>query len=327
METKNQTRVFLMMVGGLLMLGSCKKDSSVTSDSSLSASEAIAIASTSSLTGSTSTTDSVYVVEGCKRGNKKTEVTQAALSASISTYLTTNYAGYTFKKAFSITNETTQTVDNYIVAILYNANPVAIKFDSSGAFVKVMELREGHDFEPGDDKGPHRDKDHKDDKHDKDDKGNKGDHGRHLGDIFGNGPHRDSIALSALPAAIKLYFVTNYATDTLEHAEKGRDSSTVVISKNNGLYATIFNSGNALIRRDKLPSPKGKEQEVALTSLPANAQTYLTETYPAYVFKKAFSVKKAGVDLGYLVLIEANLTKYAVQFGANGQFVSAVTIR
>lgn len=324
MKTKNQTRVFLMMVGGLLMFGSCKKDSSVTSDSSLSVSEAIAIASTSSITGSTSTTDSVYVVEGCKKGNKKTEVTQAALSASITTYLTTNYAGYTFKKAFSITNKTTQSVDSYVVVVLFNSNPVAIKFDANGAFVKVMELREGHEFEPGDDKGPRRDKDHKDDKDKDKDKDN---HGRHLGDLFGKGTHRDSIALSALPAAIKLYFVTNYTTDTLQHAEKGRDSSTIVISKNNGIYATIFNSGNAFIRRDKLPLPKGKEQEIALSALPASAKTYLTETYPAYVFKTAFSVKKAGVDLGYLVLIKANLTKYAVQFGASGQFVSAVTVR
>lgn len=320
MKIKHSKPLFLIMIGALLSFASCKKDTSVTSDQASLSSEAIAIASTSSITGDVSTTDSVYVVEGCKRGNDKKEVAQASLSAAITTYLTTNYAGYTFKKAFSITNKTTNTLDSYIVAILFNSNPVAIKFDASGNFVKVMELKEGLDFEPGDDKGPHLGKKDKD-KH--------GNQGRHLGDMFGHrdGKHRDTIAVSALPAIIKLYFVANYSADTLAHAEKNRDSSTVVISKNNGLYVTIFNKNGVFIRRDKLPAPKGREEEVALTSLPASAQTYLTETYPAYVFKKAFTVKKAGVNLGYLVFIDANLTKYAVQFDASGKFITAVAVR
>ncbi|MDB5013623.1 MAG: hypothetical protein JWQ25_1825 [Daejeonella sp.] len=320
MKTKHSKPVFLIMIGALLSFASCKKDTSLTADeaSKLSASEAIAIASTSSITGDVSTTDSVYVVEGCKRGNDKTEVAQAALSATITSYLSTNYAGYTFKKAFSITNQTTNAVNSYIVAILFNSNPVAIKFDASGNFVKVMELREGHEFEPGDDKGPHRGKGHEGD-----------DHGRHLGDLFGHrdGLNRDTIAISALPAVIKLYFVANYSADTLAHAEKNRDSSTIVISKNNGLYATIFNKSNVFIRRDKLPAPIGKDQEVKLNSLPASAQKYLTDTYPAYIFKKAFNVKKDGINLGYLVFIDANLTKYAVQFDASGKFITAVAVR
>ncbi|MDB5118913.1 MAG: hypothetical protein JWN56_131 [Sphingobacteriales bacterium] len=319
MKTKHSNYLFLITIGVLLSFASCKKDTAVTADqTSLSASEAIAIASTNSITGNTSSTDSVYVVEGCKRGNDKTEVANASLSAAITSYLSTNYAGYTFKKAFSITNKTTNTLDSYIVAILFNSNPVAIKFDASGNFVKVMELREGHEFDPGDDKGPHRGKEHDGD-----------DHGRHLGDLFGHrdGLNRDTIAISALPAVIKLYFVANYSADTLAHAEKNRDSSTVVISKNNGLYATIFNKSNGFIRRDKLPAPKGKDQEVTLTSLPASAQTYLTDTYPAYVFKKAFNVKKDGINLGYLVFIDANLTKYAVQFDASGKFITAVAVR
>lgn len=322
MSTTHSKPVFLIIIGALLSVASCKKDTSLTADdtSKLSASEAIAIASTSSITGDASSTDSVYVVEGCKRGNESTEISQTSLNANISSYLNSNYADYTFKKAFSIANETTNAVDSYIVAILFNSNPVAVKFDASGNFVKVMELKEGLDFEPGDDKGPHLGKKDKD-KH--------GKHGRHLGDMFGHrdGMQRDTIEISSLPAIIKLYFVAHYTTDTLEHAEKNRDSSTVVISKNNGLYATIFNSNGLFIRRDKLPTPKGREHEVSLTTLPASAQLYLTDTYPAYIFKKAFAVKKEGIDLGYLVFIDANLTKYAIQFDASGKFITAVAVR
>jgi len=331
MKSQNFKPLFLLTFGVILSFTSCKKDASLDADQTVAlSSEAIAIASTSSITGNTSSTDSVYIVEGCKRGNSKTEVAQASLSAAITTYLSTNYSGYTFKKALSINNKTTQVVDSYIVAILFNSNPVAIKFNASGNFVKVMELKEGDDFDPNDDKGPHHNKKDKKDKKDKDDKDDKeGNNGRHLGSMFGHrdGKNTDTIAISALPAAIKLYFVTNYGMDTLVHAAKNRDLSTIVISKNNGLYATIFNSNGVFIRRDKLPTPKGKEQEITLGSLPASAKTYLTETYPAYIFKKAFAVKKAGVDLGYLVFIDANLTKYAVQFDASGKFITAVAVR
>jgi len=66
---------------------------------------------------------------------------------------------------------------------------------------------------------------------------------------------------------------------------------------------------------------------IAASALPAVSTSYLITTFPNYVFKKAFEIKTNGVVKGYLVLIDANLTKYAIHFDASGAFVKASTIR
>jgi hypothetical protein len=45
------------------------------------------------------------------------------------------------------------------------------------------------------------------------------------------------------------------------------------------------------------------------------------------VFNKAFSITNDGVIKGFVVVIDANNTKYAVEFDVSGTFVSAKTIR
>jgi len=64
-----------------------------------------------------------------------------------------------------------------------------------------------------------------------------------------------------------------------------------------------------------------------LSALPATAQTYLSTTYPNYVFKQAFEVIQNGTRQGYAVFIDANGTKYALAFDASGNFIKAVTVR
>lgn len=63
-------------------------------------------------------------------------------------------------------------------------------FDASGILVRVLEQRE---------------------------KGELNGKGWHEGGCFGNrdGHHRDTVAVSALPATIPSYFTTNYPKDTL----------------------------------------------------------------------------------------------------------------
>jgi len=76
-----------------------------------------------------------------------------------------------------------------------------------------------------------------------------------------------------------------------------------------------------------LPAGHAKAKSVAASVLPSGVNSYLSATYPNYVFKKAFEMRANNILKGYLVLIDANLTKYALHFDANGQFVKAVTIR
>lgn len=257
----------------------------------------IAATSTSSTTAAK---DSVFLMNACPAGKRPDTVAFSALSATITTYLTTNYSGYTFQKAFKVTDKS-GTVTGYVVAISYNSKPVGLKFDATGTFVAVLEQRERADHD-----GP----------------------GWHPGGRFDNrnGLHPDTIALSALPAAIKSYFTTNYATDTLLHAVVTKDTSYIVFSANKGLFATSFTSKLVFSKRVQL-YPRPIKTPVLQANLPAAINTYLSTTYAGYVFDKAFVEKVSGAVSKYVVLIDASGTRYAVQFDASGTFVKATTIK
>ena len=306
MKKYTQIKYTLLVLSmALFGLSSCEKNNTISADNELLSAklEAITISSTSAIKGSGSVSDSLYAMAACKKGNKKVPLEETALPSSVTSYLSSNYSGYSFKKAFQINNETTSALDSYVAVIQFNDKPVALKFDANGAFVKVLEIREGRNM--------------------------KGRGGWHAGGCFDNrdGKQRDTLAVSAIPSLIKTYMSTTYATDTIVHAFVNKDLSIVVISKNVSFYATAFASTNTFIKRTELPLGRAKGKSIEASALPANANTYLDTTYPNYVFKKAFEMKENNGLKGYLVLIDANLTKYAIHFDANGQFVKSVTIR
>ena len=289
-------------IAALMALASCQKDVNLSSADNAAIQAAVAQTQAIAVSVSAATAgDSVYVVNTCSRGSKRDTVAFSSLPASVTDYLNTNYAGYTAQKAFSI-KDAGGTLQGYVAIIQFNGNPVGLKFDASGAFVQVLEQREGRDLLGK---------------------------GHHDGGCFQNrdGKQRDTIAISALPASITSYFATNYATDTLVRASKTRDSGFIVLSKNNGLFATIFNAAGTFVSRTELPAHKGRANSIEQRALPANALSYLSATYPNYVFNKAFSITVNGTVQGYCVVIEANATKYAVQFDAAGNFVKAKPVR
>jgi hypothetical protein len=295
----------LIVSMGILTLSACKKDNVLSLDDELQfvKLEAITISSTSAVSGSGNATDSLYAMDACKKGNKKTRVEQSSLSASITTYLSANYPGNTFLKAYQIANQTTSVIESFIVVVQFNEKPVAIKFDASGIFLKVLEIREGRNM--------------------------KGKGGWHAGGLFDNrdGKQRDTLAISAIPSAIKAYMLSTHPADTLVHAFVNKDQSIILISRNIEFYATSFTTANVFIKRIQLPAGPAKVRSIEASALPSKSSAYLNTTYPNYVFKKAFELKVNGALKGYLVLIDANLTKYAIHFDASGQFLKAVTIR
>lgn len=62
-------------------------------------------------------------------------LTQDQLPAAIATYLTTNYAGYTFEKALTL--KVNGTVKGYAVLFTKDGKRYAVEFDANGAFVRV----------------------------------------------------------------------------------------------------------------------------------------------------------------------------------------------
>jgi hypothetical protein len=277
----------------------CNKEISSSIETSTSAVIAVAASETAATTGTSA--DSVYVIQFCARGSQRVSIAEGNLPAAVTTYLTTNYTSYTFNKAFAI-NNSSGTTTAYVAIIYYNDKPVAVLFDSSGNFIKVLEQREKGDLDG---------------------------HGWHEGGRFcdRDGLQKDTVAISALPSSILNYISVNYPQDTLVKAFKNNyDGSYVVISKDNGLFATIFDSNENFIKRVTLPAPAGSCLNIAQSALPANVLSYLDTTYPNYVFDKAFATYKDSVRQGYVVILNANNTKYAVRFDASGNFVLAKTI-
>ena len=252
-------------------------------------------------TATAANADSVYLLQPCKRGSSRDSVAQADLPAAIGSYLNTNYAGNTFHKAYAIKNSS-GTITGYAVVVYFNDKPVGLEFDASGAFLKVLEQRERGDLHGS---------------------------GHHRGGRFQHrdGKGRDSVALTALPASVLSYFATNYGGDTLVKAYKTIDSGYVVLSKNTNVFVTTFNVEGSFVKRDTLDVPRhGKAQEIEASSLPAAVTSYLSTTYPGYVYKKAFAVQDGGTIGGYVVFIDANNTSYAVSFDAAGTFKKVKSI-
>ena len=299
-------RSIFILIAAVMGFTACKKEVSTiattsTSTNSISASSTIVLpAGQNSTTGSAG--DSVYVVHPCDEGSQLDSIAQSGLPATVSTYLTTTYPGYTFNRAF-VVKDSLGNVKGYVAVIFYNGIPVAVLFDASGNFVRVLEQRE-----KGDINGP----------------------GYHEGGRFSNrdGLQKDTVAFSALPTNIVSYFSANYPQDTLVKAFKDSiDGNYVVISKNNGLFANVFDLNGNFLKRVAIPAPQGGSFISILQSvLPANVSGYLNTTYPNYVFNKVFSVSINNVVQGYVVIINANNTKYAVVFDAGGNFVLVKTI-
>lgn len=295
----------VLCLGVVTCTVSCSKDvtrgssGSSASTSSVSTSSFIAVAVDSATTG----TDSVYILQPCANGYFRDSIAASALPATITTYLDSTYSGYTTLQDYVI-KDSAGTVGGYVVIISYNGKPVGLLFNASVTIVWVLEQREA---------------------------GDRNAQGWHEGGRYGNrdGKHRDTVAISALPTAIAGYFTSNYPGDTLLKAFKNYDSSYLVISKDDGvIYATVFSSTGTYVKREILAAPAATVASVDQTALPSSALSYLTTTYPSYVFEKAYSLTSASGStvLEYLVVIDANNTKYAVLFDGSGNVLSTRTI-
>ena len=311
MKTKN----FLLLLLALFAMAfsACQKDANLSTKTAITTTTSSTVASTGAIAISTSSiislnaiatkpgNDSIYVIGCYAKHEKPDSVAFSSLPTTIGTYLTANYAGYTFTKAYKIT-DSTKVITGYVVIIKYNGNYIGLKFTSTGTFVSVLEQRDAADLCGK---------------------------GWHSGGPFDNrdGKCQDTIALSAIPTAVKSYFTTTYPTDTLLHASITPDSTYILISKNKVLYATAITPAGKLVNRITIDNHTGGHSAIAQANLPAAILTYLTTTYPGYVFDKAFAETANTVVQNYTVFITSNSTKYAVNFTAAGAFVKAIVVR
>jgi hypothetical protein len=232
-------------------------------------------------------------------------VASSALPDSVLSYLNANYSGYVFEKGYEI-KDSAGSIGGWVVIISFNGKPVGLLFDASGHFQRVLEQREGGDLEG---EGWH--------------------HGGRFRDR--DGSHRDTIALTALPSSISSYMMSNYPTDTLIRAFRNQDNSYLIISKDNGLFATLFKATGNFVKRVTIGLPGQFANaptwlNIPQDSVPATGQNFLASTFPNYVFESAISVTLNGQIQGYVVIIDANNTKYAVWLDASGNPVAMLPV-
>ena len=300
---------YLLIVAAslLLLFTSCSKDAvkstkSSTSTSTITSTELSSTQGISlAVTDSTGSSDTLYAIKCYPKGGKPDSIAFSSLPTAVGTYLTANYSGYTVLKIFK-TLTSSGSIDGYVVVIKYDGKPVALKFDSSGTFVSVLEQVDIEDIKSG--------------------------QPWHSGGPFGdrNGKHQDTLAISALPATITAYFKANYPADTLLHAVINPDSSYTITSKDNALFVTNFSAKLKFVNRIEI-LPFAPQKPVKEADLLISITTYLTTTYPGYVFDNAFEILKGSTVQDYIVFIDANNTRYAIAFGSSGTFIKSVTLK
>jgi hypothetical protein len=265
----------LLVICGLLVLtlASCSEQSNITPSDST-------IASSARETGTDSS----------KKNVTKVAVTQANLLASISTYLTTNYAGYTFVNAYS--EAVSGTIVYYDVNITLNSVPYHVVFSATGVFVKV---------------------------------GSSGKGNGKVEQTIAAVAQADLLAAikTYLTTNYAGYTFINAYSETSNSTLTGYD---VNITYNGVNYHVTFDATGVFksvgTRKVKTATTN---VPVAQADLLAAIKTYLTTNYAGYTFVNAYSEATNGAIVNYDVNITANAVTYHVVFDAAGVFVSVGT--
>ena len=144
-----------------------------------------------------------------------------------------------------------------------------------------------------------------------------------------NGSSETVITASQLPAAATTYLTTNFPGYVLVRAEKETSSTGVVryevkFTANGTTREAYFDAAGTLIKVEaKNEGKSGSSNEVSVTAsqLPAAALTYLTTTFPGYVFVKAEKETSSAGIIRYEVKITVNGAKKEIKFDANGALI------
>lgn len=249
----------------LLSLAACNNNENITPSDAITASSA----------------------RGTADSSTRVVVLQANLLTAISTYLTTNYAGYTFVGAYS--KSVSGVLTKYSVDITLNSIPYHIHFDAVGAFVSVNSSGRGH-----------------------------GKTNQSMAAVV----QADLLATikTYLNTTYAGYTFINAYSETSNSVLTGYD---VNITYNAINYHVTFDATGAFVsvgtRKSKTPTTN---VPVAQADLLAAISTYLTTNYAGYTFVNAYSEAVSGVIVNYDVNITSAGIAYHVVFDASGVFVS-----
>jgi len=291
----------IAIMAALAILSSCKKELSSlsptptveTTTSSISASTPISVA----LNGFANTqSDSVYVMYTSDGELFRDEIPAITLPAAVQQYQMENYQQNDQLSAYTISDKDGN-LKSYVSIIRYNERPVALEYNFVGTFKKVLEQREWADLDND---------------------------GWHIGGLFEDrdGNNRDVVNLNLLPDEIKNYMTNNYPDDIMVRAFQTKEEAIIVISKNNGGFANVFNKNLELQKHMSICDVNCQLEDIEKSTVSSKVLTTLSNTFPNYIFNYGDMMNVNGVSMGNLILLNANNTRYLVAFDANGNLLS-----
>lgn len=223
----------------------------------------------------------------CRDSLTKIEV--SALPATVTSYISTNYAGATVDYAAK------DDAGNFLVAITQNDQRTALLFNADGTFNKELSLRGG-----GKGRGP----------------GKGPGHGHKGGD-------RDSvskIAVADLPAAITNYITTNYASATIVTAALDATRGYVVMIKQGTERKALLFTTDGTFTQEIVRGTGKDYTPIEVSALPAAVTTYITTNYAGATIKAA---GKNSTGQFKVIVQPTSGRRVELLFAADGTFVQA----
>jgi hypothetical protein len=224
------------------------------------------------------------------------EIPAITLPAAVQQYQMENYQQNDQLSAYTISDKDGN-LKSYVSIIRYNERPVALEYNFVGTFKKVLEQREWADLDND---------------------------GWHIGGLFEDrdGNNRDVVNLNLLPDEIKNYMTNNYPDDIMVRAFQTKEEAIIVISKNNGGFANVFNKNLELQKHMSICDVNCQLEDIEKSTVSSKVLTTLSNTFPNYIFNYGDMMNVNGVSMGNLILINANNTRYLVAFDADGKLLS-----
>jgi Putative beta-lactamase-inhibitor-like, PepSY-like len=252
----------------LIIIGSsCKKDAVVTP-----------IAAIISTVTSDATTLSDVQTLSCQLPDT---IDVATVPSALTTYVSTNYAGYTTQFIYAV--KTGATVTGYLANLVNGTSHMNIRFDATGTFVKALALPAHTGFA-----------------------------------MFGTDTTATSALPAALTAYLAANSST-YAVKRIFTETDG--SYTVIATQGTNAYALSYLAASpTALTVINLGAADFTTPNVDITTLPATVAAYINTNYSGATIERVIAETCSGASNGYTVIFKNSTTQYAAEFDSTGAF-------
>lgn len=231
---KKQLLLGLVAIGGTLLLNACNQSQTAVEPTN----------DTSSTGAARAASDSA----GFHSKKKLTKIATTDLSATITGYISANYAGATID--YAAKDES----GNILVGITQNSTRKALLFNADGSFNHELTIRPKGPGGPG--RGGKRDS-------------------------------LQQIAITDLPATITNYINATYAGATIKVVGKDENRGYFVMILLNDQPKTLLFNTDGTFNQEVVKVLRGRLTDVAIADLPATITAYITANYAGSTVKKA----------------------------------------